>query len=280
MRLTPSALTSERSKRNLALVTNENTMATRVSPEDRDHLNELVRTHFGPLDTTITTLVHPRTWELYSACAAVENDVFPGLGKIFGLDQKAFAFWLVIGPRSVRHIMRMSFPQKHDGLVAPFLIHDLIRSGQITAEEVKSSLSHEGHPASRGLSIESSARVDPLSLESATLPAYLGLTRWLLDHGMWGVFAHQNAATRRTFNRVGMPQYDIMPGRELYTPAIVVGDEIDLRYQPRIVPARRELLKKFQGAVPVHVPVDVDVTISSDGEYVPTDVVTESEIDL
>lgn len=235
-----------------------------VAVDLRDHIDLSVASFCDPSGGMSSALVGPDS-ETFETLTAAEYDLFP---ELQALPNANFAFWVVMDGRNVLHAMRLSFPTVSNGLFAPFLVHDLIRSGQITASEITDDFTRRGFQVSQFISVESSFRVAPLKkARSAALPGYLGLTNFVARTRRSGVLAHQNAPAAKSMARAGLYSEHLALDRTIYTPSLSEGAEPDDRYWPVLLPLRganEAVLERLQRFVPKHVETYIDLRPQAD----------------
>ncbi len=185
---------------------------------------------------TVAVWIKPgESW--FEVLTEIEIVSFPELAGIFDSSMNDFEFLAIVGPaadrgQQVLHVMRVAFPSSDRFC---FLLEDLIRSGQVSRPEIVEDLALRGLDPLGLLSVESSARVQPLSAAgSAAVAAYRSVLDRVVRDGFCGVVAHQNRAAQRSFGRIGLGTEPILSNRVVHTPDGHGG--LDSRYQPRVIP--------------------------------------------
>ena len=250
-----------------------------VTAQHRERIDLSMSGLSRPTQGTVSALVGPDS-DVFRELADAERSLFPELEVLTG---SGFAFWIVRDGPHVLHAMRLAFPTVIDGLLAPFLIHDVVRSGQITASEIEEEFASRGFHISQFVSVESSFRVAAMNkARSAALPGYLGLTSFVERTGRSGVLAHQNAPAEKSMARVGLYSENLSLRRDIHTPSLSQDADPDDRYWPILLPLEgqnEQVLKRLERFVPPHQETYIDLRPlaeetrpsqrSSDRQYAP-----------
>ena len=189
-------------------------------------------------DNELAAVWIPASDPWFEVLAEIETSSFPEVAGLFDDPEANFEFLVMLGgpdrgTHQVLHTMRVSFPSAGRPC---FMLRDLVASGQLDQQELDESLESRGYRSDGFLGVESSSRVQPLSTAgSCALPAYSMVLDRLQRLGMDGAVAHQNAAARRSFSRIGMETEPILLERRVQTPD--GHGSVDSRYEPRLIPA-------------------------------------------
>lgn len=234
-----------------------------IIEDTRTLVNQCTSTLSGGEDTLVSALIGP-DHPAFEALAQAELEFFPDM---ICLPKGNFAFWTVLRGAEAVHAMRLSFPTVANGLFAPNLAHEIVQSGQLTAQALAADFAQRGWDLSQFISVESSFRVAHPSAESAALPGYLGLTHFLAQRKRSGVLAHQNAAAEKSFRRAGLAVEPFSREFDVRTPSLADPSIPDENYWPVILPVEgrnREIMESLPQFRPEHREVFIDLRPSSE----------------
>lgn len=222
--------------------------------ELREKINQSIAEYPQAADRALTSAVFGPDTATFSAIAAYEHSLFP---EVADLPAGNYAFWAVMGNGRVLHSMRISFPTVRNGLLAPFQVHEIVRSGQRTAKDFVEEYEARGHRLSDLISAETHFRVESKEIypESVALPSYLGLTAYCQRTKRSGVMGHLNAISIKQFREAGFLVEPASTERDCYTPALDDPSVIDIDYQPSLLPLAGpnvDTLVMFADFVPTH----------------------------
>ena len=145
-----------------------------------DSLPAFISRHRVGGETAAVWIAESERW--FGVLAEIEGSSFPELEGLFEASRSRFEFLAIFGGptpavHQVLHVMRISFPTADSPC---FFLEDLLRSGQTDWDEVEQDLATRGLCAQSFVSVESSMRVQPLSIAgSAALAAYAAVTERL-----------------------------------------------------------------------------------------------------
>lgn len=165
--------------------------------------------------------------------AEAEAEAFPEAPELFDGSDEYLMLGVVAHGRVV-HVMRLSVPLLVAGLDAPFIIREVVGSGQaVSYDEVVMYYRERSIDLRFTLSVESNVALrgpDELEMRSADM-AYLSVFRLLRAFEGSAVFAHLNNPATRSFERFGIP-FEPLAGRsDLHTPSSTPG-VYDEHYRP------------------------------------------------
>jgi len=209
----------------------------------------------------LTSAVFGPDTHTFAAIAEYEHSLFP---EAEHLPAGNYAFWAVIGRGRVLHSMRLSFPTVRNGLLAPFQVHELIRSGQRTAKEFAEEYELRGHRLADLISAETHFRVESKDnyADSVALPSYLGLIAYCQRTHRSGVMGHLNDISLKQFRDSGFLVEPASTERDLYTPALDDPSVIDIEYRPCLMPIAgptSAALEAFADFCPKHIETYLDL---------------------
>ena len=211
-------------------------------------------------DKYVSAVLGPDT-EGFDALQQAEADLFP---EMRNLPSGNYAFWVVMRNGMVLHTMRLSFPSVTYGLLAPFQIHELIRSGQRTPRQIAEEYESRGLDLAQLVSAETHFRVASKEehADSVALPSYLGLTSYCQRTNRDGVLGHLNQTTIKQAADSGLEVTPASVVTDLYTPLLNDPSKSDADYKPCLMPTagtNTEALKRLAIFVPEHIETYVDL---------------------
>ncbi len=211
-------------------------------------------------DKYVSAVLGPDT-EGFDALQQAEADLFP---EMRNLPSGNYAFWVVMRNGMVLHTMRLSFPSLSYGLLAPFQIHELVRSGQRTARQVAEEYERRGFDLAQLVSAETHFRVASQEehADSVALPSYLGLVSYCLRTNRAGVLGHLNEISIRQFGEAGFEVAPASIEHEAYTPLLDDPSQPDPDYKPCLMPIageNAECLKRLEVFAPEHLETYIDL---------------------
>lgn len=162
---------------------------------------------------------------------------FPEAPELFHEDDTTLMIGVVIDGQ-IRHVMRLSVPALKEGETMPFLLRDLVASGQdLSEDDLRAHYGRQAIDLATSVSVESNVRAGDReeAIASADL-AYLAVFEIMRRVGAGAVFAHLNDAARTSFTRVGLQGRDVVDRADLRTPGTEPG-QFDERYRPVCLPA-------------------------------------------
>lgn len=227
----------------------------------RQDVNDTIVDYAESAEAGLLSAVFGPDTDTFAALSDVEKTLFP---EIVDLPPGNYAFWAIMQGGRVLHAMRLSFPTVCRGLLAPFQIHELIRSGQRTARQFAEEYEERGHILAHLISAETHFRVeDKADYPSPVgLPSYLGLIAYCERTHRTGVLGHLNAISKHQFREAGFLVEPASIHADLYTPALDDPSIMDVDYTPMLMPIRgrtKTALKLFADLVPKHVETYVDL---------------------
>lgn len=190
--------------------------------------------------TLLVELDHPVAEQL----ARAEAEVFPEAPDLFGSASSSgmFHFLVIALDSHARHVVRLSGPRLLGGRSnrAPFFLTDLLDSDpSLTLGEIDRYYRTTDIDIDRTISVETHFRIgehlEPL--RSADL-VYLSLLDLLTRTGGDAALAHVNAATIKSFTRVGVDWHPFAGRIDLRTPTVGADGNrsVDENYFPVCVP--------------------------------------------
>ncbi len=199
--------------------------------------------------------------ETFAVLERAEAELFPEMRH---LPAGNYAFWIVMKDGVVLDAMRLSFPSLAYGLLAPFHLHELVRSGQLTAQEVAEEYQGRGLDPAQLVSVETHFRIASKEEhpESVASLSYLGLCAYCVRTNRGGVLGHLNEVAIRKFTEVGFEVTATSIEHNVYTARLDDPSKPDIDYQPSLMPARGETLvalEQLAAFTPEHIETYIDL---------------------
>ncbi len=232
-----------------------------ISDRSRAEVHRSVREHAHRTEGKYVSAVLGPDSEAFPALERAEAELFP---EMRDLPSGNYAFWVVMKDGMVLHTMRLSFPSLTYGLLAPFQLHELVRSGQLTAREIAEEYQRRGLEPAQLVSAETHFRVASIEehAESVALPSYLGLTAYCLRTNRSGVLGHLNQISIQQFKEAGFEVTSASIEHDVYTPRLDDPAKADVDYQPSLMPIRGETLvalDRLAAFTPEHIETYIDL---------------------
>ncbi len=204
----------------------------------RQDRNVLMETRATSVSDRPLVIWVPASHPSFRALEAEEAQVFPTAPALFGADSSQFCFLTLVIDGALRHLMRLSVPAMTGDEEIPFLIKDLLRSGQgLDLAETLDFYASRGIDLYRCLSVETNLRIgDQLEGVSSADQSYLALFTLSNELGCNAIFAHLNEPAVKSLSRVGL-EWEHVSGRgDLRTPGAFGSEEFDDDYTPVCIP--------------------------------------------